>query len=520
MKHKYILFVVCLAMLSVTSCSDKLDIEEHGVLSYNTFYKTDDDAESALTTIYSSMRGMEYNYKMLLNLLSDDCWAGGGSRTDNVDLNAINEYTFDTDQSFIKGCFQSYYRIVYATNVALAHIKGDTDTQKKMLAEAHVFRAWAYFELTTLWGNPPIVDHELESSEYSQPNASTEDLWKFIETDLTTAINSGCLSEKSGLSDNTCYRVTKQYAQALLGKAYVWEKKWSEAAATFDEVINSGLYGLYTGNYDDIFSYDNKNCCESMFEGNRVYDSNNVWDNYTMYALMVGPRTDRFKSFESDLYQQGWGFCCPQKGLYDAFVAEEGANGYRLNCSLRTYAQFKAQGNVMMSGKTLFGNESYFNWKGRIRAGEIPSKGYGYVYINNVRWMRYSEVLLLAAEANLEAGNHSKADNYLNQVRTRAKLSSKTNVTMDDIMTEKRLELCFECVRYQDLVRWGKAKQYLGTQGASEPTMDSDGKVTYASYNAAGKYGFQDRNNLLPYPATEFANNKSIKQNPGWGGNE
>ena len=90
-------------MLSFTSCSDKLDIEEHGVLSYNTFYKTDDDAEAALTTIYTSMRGMEYNYKMLLNMLSDDCWAGGGSRTDNVDLNAINEYTFDTDQSFIKG---------------------------------------------------------------------------------------------------------------------------------------------------------------------------------------------------------------------------------------------------------------------------------------------------------------------------------------------------------------------------------------------------------------------------------
>ena len=175
----------------------------------------------------------------------------------------------------------------------------------------------------------------------------------------------------------------------------------------------------------------------------------------------------------------------------------------------------KDRGNVMISGKTMI-NEGYFAWKTRIRSGEIPAEGYGYADINNVRWMRYSEVLLLAAEANLEAGNQSKADKYLNEVRTRAKLVSKSNVTLDDIISEKRLELCFECVRYQDLVRWGLASKYLGNQGENCPTIDSNGNVTYQSYNTEGKYGYKDRNALLPYPATEIELNNNIVQNPGW----
>ncbi len=516
MKTKSIIFsTIAICVLFLCSCEDKLDIQEHGVLSYDTYYKTDADAESALTSVYSTMRGMEYNYKLLLNLLSDDYWAGGGSRTDNADLSGVNEFTFDSNQDFIESCFKSFYQIIYGTNVALGHIKGDTDYQKQMLAEARVLRAWSYFELTTLWGNPPIVDHELSSSEYSQPNGSTEALWSLIEQDLATAIESGYLTEKSSKEDNTNYRVTKQFAQALLGKSYVWEKKWDKAVEQFDNVINSGKYGLYEGEYDNILSYDNKNNCESMFESNRIFDSSNVFDNFTMYALMVGIRTDRFASIESGLYSTGWGFCAPRKSLYESFVSEEGTNGYRLNLSIKTFEQMKDRGNVMISGKTMI-NEGYFAWKTRIRSGEIPAEGYGYADINNVRWMRYSEVLLLAAEANLEAGNQSKADKYLNEVRTRAKLVSKSNVTLDDIISEKRLELCFECVRYQDLVRWGLASKYLGNQGENCPTIDSNGNVTYQSYNTEGKYGYKDRNALLPYPATEIELNNNIVQNPGW----
>lgn len=515
MKFKYFTLIIVTALcVSMTGCSDELNLKEHGVLSYDTYYKTDEEAETAITALYIKLRSMEYNYKLLKNLMSDDYWAGGGGRGDNAQLEAVNEFTFDASQEFLKGVFQSYYSIIYAANVALTHIPEESDVQKQMRAEAKVFRAFCYFELISMWGTPPLVDHELSSSEYNQPNGDPEKLWNLVNTDLTEAINSGYLVQKSSVTDNTNYRVSKQFAQALLGKAYLWQKNYSAAAEQLNAVVNSGLYKLYTGDYGDILAYDNKNNCESVFESNRIDDSNNVWDNYSMYQLMVGWRSDCM-TFASDVYTTGWGFCNPRKDLYNAFVAEEGVDGYRLNQTMKTYSQMVSLGNVVNSGKSII-NEGYFTWKTRVKKGECPAAGYGFTDTNNIRWMRYSEVLLLAAEANLQAGNTALALSDLNQVRTRAKLASKTNITLDDIITEKRLELCFESVRYQDLVRWGLAEKYMSNQGANCPTLDSNGNVTYASYNTEGKYGFKERNKLLPFPSTEINLNANITQNTGW----
>jgi hypothetical protein len=135
--------------------------------------------------------------------------------------------------------------------------------------------------------------------------------------------------------------------------------------------------------------------------------------------------------------------------------------------------------------------------------------------------MRYAEVLLLAAEAQLQNGNAGKAAEYVNQVRTRAQLPSKGSVTMDDIKTEKRLELFAEGVRYQDLVRWGDAAAKLGTKGQQYPTLVVNGDGTYTvkwtQQNSADKCGWKaGKHEYLPFPATEVAVNPNIVQNPGW----
>jgi len=516
MKSKYITLILFIALgFFSTGCSDNLNMEQHGVLSYDTYYKTDAEAKTAITTIYIKLRGMEYNYKMLKNMLSDDFWAGGGGRGDNSQLEAVNEYTFDAGQDFLKSVFQSYYGIIYASNVALGHIPEGTDVQKQMRAEAKVMRAFAYFELISMWGNPPLVDHELKATEYNQPNGTTEKLWGMVNTDLTEAINSGSLVQKTSIDENDNYRITKQFAQALLGKAYLWQKEYAKAAEQLNAVIDSKLYGLYQGNYEDILAYNHENNRESLFELNRVDDAINVWDNQTLFSLMTGWRTDCMTISSPEIYANGWGFCNPRKSLYEAFVAEEGTDGYRLNQTMKTYAQMVNMGNTINSGKTVI-NEGYFTWKTRIQNGEIPSAGYGFCDINNIRIMRYAEVLLLAAEANLNAGNQQLADNDLNEVRTRAKVATKTGITLDDIINEKRLELCFECTRYQDLIRWGLGEKFMGTQGLNCPLLDSNGNVTYKNYNSEGKYGFKERNKLLPFPSTEVTLNANIVQNTGW----
>jgi len=510
--------IIALLLSTVVSCEDQLDIEQKGAVSFEEFYNSDESAKEAVTSIYLELRLMQYNYKFLKNICSDDMWAGGADRGDNPDLEKMNEYTFSAEHSFLSGCFQSYYSIIYDANIVLTYTKPESDIKKQMIAEAKVFRAWAYIDLISMWGTPPLVDHPLQPSEYQMSNGDPVELWAFVESNLNEAIESGSLTEKSNVDDKSNYRVTKQFAQALLGKAYLFQGKYAEASSAFEKVIGSGLYALYQGDYDKIFSFDNKNNCESLFELNRVSDENSVMNNFDFYHLMIGWRTDRFTETPVTLLGMaslGWGFCVPQKGLYNAFVQEEGADGYRLNFTLKTYQQIQDMG-VSMDGGTSMISDGLFNWKNRVTSEEVPATSGGFAWDANFRIMRYAEVLLLAAEANLQSGNQSKADEYLNMIRTRAHLTSET-ATMDNIKKEKRLELCFEDVRYQDLIRWGDAPTVLANQGETYPNMSANGVVTYKSTgNTAGKYGFQDRNNLFPFPSTEIQLNSNIVQNPGW----
>ena len=123
-------------------------------------------------------------------------------------------------QGYLEGMFTSYYGIIYKANVVLGHVPDESEIQKRARAEAKVFRAWSYFELISMWGNPPLVDHELEPSEYHKPNGTTEELWALVEKDLTEAINSGLLTEKANADDKT-WRITKQFASEGCGQCHL-----------------------------------------------------------------------------------------------------------------------------------------------------------------------------------------------------------------------------------------------------------------------------------------------------------
>jgi hypothetical protein len=313
------------------------------------------------------------------------------------------------------------------------------------------------------------------------------------------------------VNDNSSYHITKQFAQALLGKAYVFQEKWPQATQVLDEMIASGKYDFYPGNYGDIFQYNAENNSESLFELNYLEDPNNA--PLILLFAMTGWRTDQM-IINSDIAKNTWGYCNPQKDLYDAFVTEEGADGYRLTQTMKTCDQVKANGDEIIPGKFLYGHEGYFMWKTRKVQGEEQG---GYLGShNNVRIMRYSEALLLAAEAHIKGGNAAKAAEYVNKIRTRARLASKASVTMNDVMLEKRLELCGESTRYQDMLRWKIADKMID-QGTQTPSLQSNGAVTWVSYNAIAQAGFKtERHWLLPFPQSELTLNKNINQNPGW----
>jgi tetratricopeptide (TPR) repeat protein len=519
---KNILYIALLAVASLTtmSCNSELDIEKHGNMgSMDTYYTTDENINTATASLYLSVRSLYFNWYFTKNLLSDDIWCGGGSRGDNGEMEKLNEYTFDTNHGSIEGIYSGLYSVIYNANLIIDKTEGETAVMKRAINEAKVFRAWAHFELVTLWGTAPKVDHLLDPGEYRQANGTAADTWAFIEKDLTEAIASGTLPSKSNLHDSeTGIRITKETAQAFLGKAYLFQGKYSEAAAMLDNVINSGKYALYNGEYDAQFHAAANNNCESIFELQKRNDTEQLWNQMDMVYIMQGWRTDKlkYKGTANELLATGnYGFCNPRKSLYDAFVAWEGADGYRLNKTILTYPQINDLGVSIVSGGSVYGNEGYFFWKNQAYKEDlITDMSYFQAgqYIN-LKVMRYAEVLLMAAEAQLQAGNNSKALEYINQIRTRAQETPLTAVTLNDIKSEKRFELCCECVRYQDLVRWGDAKAAMAEQGKQVPAFTADG-VQWNWQNT--KYGFQDRNMLLPIPLKELELNPNMQQNPGW----
>ena len=189
--------------------------------------------------------------------------------------------------------------------------------------------------------------------------------------------------------------------------------------------------------------------------------------------------------------------------------------------------------NGINSTANRYGNEGYFRLKW---LASLDDENVSYWCGNQscTPVIRYADVLLMMAECCIQT-NDPDADIYLNKVRTRAQLPSKSNVTMDDLKLERRLELAMEAVRFQDLIRWGDAPIVLADKGKKLPNfliVPKEGNdlttakgIYNAQYDTSVSYTENERelagwtpnrDELLPYPENEIEVNPNIVQNPGY----
>ena len=529
-KIKFIILIL-IGIFIFSACEDRLDVDQRGTTAVTDFYKTDQDAEEAIAAVYFEFRANFLNWFWLHTMLSDDIYTGGGGRGDNAFVERLNEFTYTPANRFVQDLFTSHYRVIYRCNLIIDNVEATSPVQQRVVAEAKLARAFSYFYLVSLWGTPPLVLHELAPSEYQQPNSSSAEIWAQIEKDLTEAISANVLPEKSGADDKSVGgRMTKQFAQVMLGKAYLWQNKYSEAAVQFNAVINSGKYALIP-DFENLWRAEQDLGPERIFEVVDVNDPSNPNQGNFIINNLLGWRTDHmniagyFAGFHN-IHFLGWGFNNPTKDVYNAFVEEEGVDGFRLKSSMLRYDQVLDICTVpgfelTVGGQGLYGHEGYFSWKHRILGKEAVT-GQVVYWHSNLLYLRYGEVLLLGAEASLMAGDAGNALNYINQIRDRAQLDPLGSVALDDIKKEKRLELWNEGVRYLDLQRWGDAATVMANKGAKIPTFfgfndDGSNHVEYLHTNPAGAYGYKTgKHEYLPFPEHEMLVNPNIVQNTGW----
>lgn len=513
-KIKIIALIFGLSIVTVISCEDKLDLAPLGELNSETFYKTFDDFEAASLAPYSTLLNLYFDqfgngHYQAFEYASDDSRHPEQAPNNNVDFNWLpNNGAFSL-------IYTECYKGVMRANTIIDRLPTSQLTQdqrNRFEAEARFIRAYFYFILARNWGTPPLIKEIVTTVEGSRiGNSQAGEVYAFIEEDLTFAKNNLPVSWNA----KNVGRVTRGAAGALLGKVYLYQRKYADAVRELNEVVNSGVYSLVP-DFGDNFREDKQNNQESILEIQFSRGDFNPWlpvdfglnENQNVGAAGTG----RAILFRAACFL---GNCAP------------GANGQgygRIHATLPLQNEFEPNDpripfTIFRSGDDYFGVPFNPAWS---ITGSTPSK-YLKNYIlhpqpnvssNNERVIRYADVLLMLAEAELlGSGNVSRAAQLINLVRRRADPSAtilpdrSASVSQDEmmrlIMHERRVELAFEGHRYDDLVRWHNA-------GIINIKNDIDFGSTLANQN------WSTTHLLKPYPQREIDLVKDLKQNPGY----
>ena len=595
--YSTILSLALTGTVTFTSCESQLDIEQKGATSTEQFYKTDADAEAALVAAYegfmcnvvgrqpdvSGSMGIYTPQKLILNMCGDDVYYASGNYGDHEDAGCLNEFRNDTEALVPRLMYSGLYLSVYTCNLVLDHFaeSADTPVKRRCVAEARVLRAYDYFLLANLWGNPPLVLHQLSADalpfncDKDPENPMThEQLIEWVAKECEEA--SGDLDERKSTSDKDgAVKVTKGFANALAGKAYLFAGQYDKAKAALKKVIDSGKYALVPGDkYMDNFHIEGDGDEEKVFEINFEYNAGKTgWSGMIqrsswMEANAMNWRAGNFVVSPQSVYSgiDGWGGLGVPQWFGDEFHENDG-DSYRFKATLKhiddavynmEYADSKLNEMSVEQKKTsksvgikddvqgLYGNSTWLAFKTVIRAADTEGQKYGNnIRLNNYLVMRYAEVLLNYAEACLQTGDNAEAKKYINMIQERA--GSKTissTVDMDVLKKEKSYELWMEGCRWFDIMRWKDAKaiERLKNAGNDVPHLfdklfrtpqSSDEKVTWehgteansrfytVSSHAAKDAGFhvgfvEGKNDYFPYPQTVKNMNPNLVQNPGW----
>jgi hypothetical protein len=442
-----------MAVMTIWSCNeDFLDRQPKGQLTYDTFFETPDHAIWATNAIYQQYRSWEmcaFPWIGLTDILSDDA-DKGSTETDALYMKQLDDFTFDATNEGISGAWLGHYRAIFRANLAIDNIPGidmDPALRGRLVGEARFLRAYAYFRLVQWFGDIPLVEHILTDDQYyNQPRVPKEQVYDFIENDLLEAIN--VLPEKSKYASADLGRATKGAARGILAKLYMVKHDFSKAVEQCEAIITSGEYSLLA-RYGDIFLPTGENGTESVFEITAV----------AVQAAIAGPGATPFNMVQGvrGVPNLGFGFNRPS----DDLVAEFEPGDPRRGATILVVGEVLPDGSAIIQDNPEIVGER-FNQKAWVPAhAGLNDNGPG-----NIRILRFSDVLLLAAEAHNELGDPGKALEYLNMVRARARgtntfILPDVTITDKDMLREKiyherRVELAMEQHRWFDLARWGR----------------------------------------------------------------
>lgn len=573
---KVLLTTLAITLLTVSCKDDFLNVAPAGQLANETLANKN-GVEGLLVSAYTALRGIfgnrfeGPNHWVTGSILGGDANKG----TDPGDYSAINpiqRYETDPTNGDINLLWRGRFEGVSRANAVLRVLATATDVieedKKRISGEARFLRGHYYFDLKKHFNSVPYVD---ETSDYGtgiEKIPNSPDFWDKIEADFKYAFDN--LPE----TQSQAGRVNKWAAAAYLGKAYLYQKKYAQAKEMFDQVIlngktaNNKKYGL-VANYAQIYNAENDNHEESVF---------------AVQTSMNTGSTNNANYFDDLNYpyntgQDGPGNCCgfnqPSFDLANAFRTDANglplldgsynsdANALKHDYGLESSQPFTPDAGpvdprldhsigrrgipyldwIAHPGKNWIRNQPYAgpyspkkyiyykSQENKLTDGSSWTRGYATM---NYTIIRFADVLLMAAECEIELGGLEKAREYVNMIRARAansdtwvKLPGGTNaanyviglyntpwtdkaLATAALRFERRLELSGEGHRFFDLVRWGIAQQVL------DPYLQNEAKILVTMFGGATFKSGKTEYLPIPQAQIDIQGSDVLKQNPGY----
>ena len=462
------LYLTLLCTIAMASCSEELlNLNPQTNNVSDNFFKNEEQIELGVTAAYATLQySGQYQIANLVlgELPSDNTWDEVPAN-DGGHCGQLDEFNMTSSNDVIAQSWQHNYIGIQQCNVVLNRIDGVTmdETKKKVVkGEMKFLRALMYFNLVRIFGDVPLVTQETTDTNayFGQGRTPASEVYAQIVTDLTESINElpAKVKEKS--------RASQSAAQALLGHVYLTLGEYAKAKQQFQAVVSYGYRLL--DNPDDIFDVANKGNDEVIFE----------------------------VQFESGLNGNSEGSDAFR--YFSPSGSVNGAKGHNLPTP-EVYALFSDSDKRKSA---YFRKTSVHVATNKLKQTSMVIEDGG----SNVIVIRYADVLLMMAECDAHLGNLPSANDWLNQVKSRAGVPL-VNITdkealLDEIALERRKELVCEGKRWFDQIRTGKAIEVM-TEYFSH-TVGYNGVVVKPEYL------------IQPIPLSQIDCDPSIVQNIGY----
>jgi len=521
------------------------------------------------------------------DITSGDAYRGGTN--DGADGLTIEHFRTQSSTAFLADKWRTVYdgvarcnKVILATNAATDMTAAE---KTEAIAQARFLRGHFHFEAKKMWNKVPYINETVIDFNLS----NERDIWPDIETDFQYA--------KDNLKETQKYKgqANKWAAACYLAKAYMFEKKFIEAKALLNTIIPGAYGGSGNGvnaqgkpyglmvNFDDNFNPELENSQEHVFQiqfsandgangGNsNIGEIANTPTFYPVTSYYVSwkqpsfnlvnafktdanglPMLDNFNAINmtNDMDVKGWEYYTAYDGTVDPRLDWTVGRRAVPYLDWTTPSYYSGYGSNpgsdpdygWINSRTFGGPYVPVKNNFRYADGNFAkySENYAQYYMLtsavNVSIIRFADVLLWAAECEIEAGSVDKARTLVNFVRDRAKKGRQVEVTYDDIggyaasanykiglyelpwtdpvtarkavRFERRLELALEGHRFFDLVRWGIAADNINTYLQAER-----GRLPA---NLTGVNFTANKNEYFPIPQVEIDLNAKLKQNPGY----